>query len=325
MKCPKCQYLGFDAGHRCRNCGYDFSLLALADAPASEPDLFLRPAERAAGSDGASARRVDLPLRVTPPGAPVARAADTPREGGAPGGEAPGASGIRIGTAPLPPSPARSGLPLFPSDASDDEPLVTIPPAPRAPLAVRKTPEVPRAARDPRPVRRHGGPVFERSAPESAHAAPASAAVLPARAPVRRETCGPRPRVMAALVDLSILLALDLVIAYFTLRMAGLTAAEWRLLPMLPMSLFLLGVKVAYFSAFTAIGGQTIGKMALRIRVVSEEDRSVGPALAIGRTLAAAVSAVSLGAGFVPALFDGGRALHDRVARTRVVPVDSVA
>src|SRR5689334_19739323 len=27
-KCPKCQYLSFDSGDRCRNCGYDFSLAA---------------------------------------------------------------------------------------------------------------------------------------------------------------------------------------------------------------------------------------------------------------------------------------------------------
>ncbi|NUR56984.1 MAG: hypothetical protein HOQ29_21275, partial [Acidobacteria bacterium] len=26
MKCPKCQYISFDSGERCRNCGYDFSL-----------------------------------------------------------------------------------------------------------------------------------------------------------------------------------------------------------------------------------------------------------------------------------------------------------
>ena len=28
MKCPKCSYLGFETGDRCKNCGYDFSLLA---------------------------------------------------------------------------------------------------------------------------------------------------------------------------------------------------------------------------------------------------------------------------------------------------------
>ena len=30
MKCPKCQYISFDSGDRCRNCGYEFSLAAEA-------------------------------------------------------------------------------------------------------------------------------------------------------------------------------------------------------------------------------------------------------------------------------------------------------
>ena len=34
MKCPKCDYLGFETGDRCKNCGYDFSLLA-APEPAA--------------------------------------------------------------------------------------------------------------------------------------------------------------------------------------------------------------------------------------------------------------------------------------------------
>lgn len=28
MRCPKCHYISFDSGERCRNCGYDFSLSA---------------------------------------------------------------------------------------------------------------------------------------------------------------------------------------------------------------------------------------------------------------------------------------------------------
>src|SRR5215831_2122050 len=36
-KCPKCQYFSFDSGDRCRNCGYDFSLVD--DAPADELSL----------------------------------------------------------------------------------------------------------------------------------------------------------------------------------------------------------------------------------------------------------------------------------------------
>ena len=39
MKCPKCSYLGFETGDRCKNCGYDFSLLA---APPHAPDADLK-------------------------------------------------------------------------------------------------------------------------------------------------------------------------------------------------------------------------------------------------------------------------------------------
>ncbi len=40
MKCPKCGYLGFERGDRCRNCGYDFSL---ASPPSEALDLVLDP------------------------------------------------------------------------------------------------------------------------------------------------------------------------------------------------------------------------------------------------------------------------------------------
>src|SRR4030095_17115585 len=50
MKCPKCDYLGFETGDRCKNCGYDFSLLA---APEVEPaDLSLKSPERDAVTIG---------------------------------------------------------------------------------------------------------------------------------------------------------------------------------------------------------------------------------------------------------------------------------
>ena len=39
MKCPKCQYLGFETGNRCKNCGYDFSLL---DTRVADVDVPLR-------------------------------------------------------------------------------------------------------------------------------------------------------------------------------------------------------------------------------------------------------------------------------------------
>ena len=33
MKCPKCDYLGFEEVDRCRNCGYDFSLMSAPEIP----------------------------------------------------------------------------------------------------------------------------------------------------------------------------------------------------------------------------------------------------------------------------------------------------
>ena len=45
MKCPKCNYLGFETGDRCKNCGYDFSLMGDPEAPVDfglDIDLALR-------------------------------------------------------------------------------------------------------------------------------------------------------------------------------------------------------------------------------------------------------------------------------------------
>jgi len=49
MKCPKCLYIGFETGDRCKNCGYDFSLLGMAedDAAAVPSELPMRHAEPA--------------------------------------------------------------------------------------------------------------------------------------------------------------------------------------------------------------------------------------------------------------------------------------
>ena len=36
MRCPKCHYVGFGSGERCRHCGYDLSLKA-ASLPETDP------------------------------------------------------------------------------------------------------------------------------------------------------------------------------------------------------------------------------------------------------------------------------------------------
>jgi uncharacterized RDD family membrane protein YckC len=130
-------------------------------------------------------------------------------------------------------------------------------------------------------------------------------------------------RVAAGVTDHLILFGIDLIVLYSTLRMAGLTMGDWQLLPPVPMIGFLLLLKLSYFGAFTAACGQTIGKMAAHIRVVSD-DAPLDPPRAIRRTIISGVSLLALGAGFIPALLDPDhRALHDRLARTRVVELPS--
>lgn len=130
-------------------------------------------------------------------------------------------------------------------------------------------------------------------------------------------------RLVAAAIDHALLLAIDAAVLYFTARMAGLTESELRLLPSVPMVLFLGLLKVSYFSAFTAIGGQTIGKMAVGIKVIAESG-TIDGAVAIRRTLATVLSLLPVGLGFLPALIGSDRrALHDRLTGTRVVGLPS--
>jgi uncharacterized RDD family membrane protein YckC len=195
---------------------------------------------------------------------------------------------------------------------SDDAPLITVPSRPRAPLGVRRaTPEVPRARTQPTKTPAHEDMLFEsgRSTP-----VPSSG-----NHPVEA-LAGPLRRIVAALVDLALLCALDALVLYFTLRLLGLGTAQLMDLPLLPLVAFLLLLNGGYFIAFTAVGGQSIGKMAVGIKVISQEESTVPIGRATIRTLAYVVSALPLGAGFVPGVLGADRlALHDRLAHTRVV------
>ena len=137
MKCPKCSYLGFETGDRCKNCGYDFSLLT-APAP-RDPDLPLREAEPFAGTSNQWLEELDRGLAgLQVPAAATARPdplAPMPLD--------------TVTAAPVTPP-----LPLFPLSSDDDQPLIKLPAAPRAPLSVRRTPDRPRLRAVPKPVRR---------------------------------------------------------------------------------------------------------------------------------------------------------------------------
>ena len=265
MKCPKCGYLGFENGDRCRNCGYEFSLSVGKSDPLDRP---LDPG----------------PDESRPP-------LDLDRVIGAPE------------------QPQSEDLPLF---GRDDAPLITGPLRPRAPLGVRRaTPEVPRARARPTKTPAHEDMLFE---------APRALQVAPSASASGESLAAPARRILAGLVDVALLSALDLLVLYFTLRLLGLGASQVGELPLVPLVAFILLLNVGYFIAFTAVGGQSIGKMALGIKVISQEENVVPIGRATLRTLAYFVSALPLGAGFLPGVIGADRlALHDRLAHTRVV------
>lgn len=335
MKCPKCSYLGFETGDRCRNCGYDFSLMADAHSDAIDIDLDLRSIDADLSPPAAWPDALDAALGDPDPSLEIEEPLAEPE---------PEPPQVRPelefdAEPPLHPEPLSEvepdearPLPLFTPAFrdNDDEPLIKLPAAPRPPLAVRRTPDAPRlrvVAKAARAAAAEPALEFdEKTGPPLTPKAPPVSRIWAERHPAAasQPVGGGGVRLAAAAIDHVLLAGVDLIVMYFTARIAGLPMSAWSTLPPVPLFAFLILLKLAYFSAFTAVGGQTIGKMALRIRVVTAEEAPVDAALAIKRALAAAVSAMFLGLGYVPAFFDvERRTLHDRVARTRVVTLPS--
>jgi uncharacterized RDD family membrane protein YckC len=127
-------------------------------------------------------------------------------------------------------------------------------------------------------------------------------------------------RLAAVLLDLALLLIIDAAVVYFTMEICGLGFGDLTILPKGPLAAFLLVQNGGYLVAFTA-GGQTLGKMATGIRVVSARSNTpLDLGHAIVRTIVWTVLAVPGGLGFLTAFMsDDRRGLHDRVAGTRVV------
>jgi uncharacterized RDD family membrane protein YckC len=127
-------------------------------------------------------------------------------------------------------------------------------------------------------------------------------------------------RLLAVIIDLMILAVVDAAVVYFTMQICGIPVEDLDLLPKGPLLTFLLVQNGGYLVAFTA-GGQTLGKMAMGIRVVPAGDEpSIDLGRAFLRTLVWVLLAVPVGLGFLTALFSPNhRGLHDRFAGTRVV------
>ncbi|MGE5360939.1 MAG: RDD family protein [Bacteroidales bacterium] len=312
MKCPKCGYVGFESADKCRNCGYHFSL---ADAPV-ELDLSVDPdpGQPLGAPD-------DLDLRLPAPTPPVGSV-----RGAQPRRQAPPTPVV------LPANDAGGGvedLPLFGGEpagsrSGDTPDAGRVADGPRRQIAAampsgdKRAPLPPPAAARMRP---RADAQYRPTALALESDTPADAVPLRRRgAASGPRQAGPVARAIAAVLDGLILGGLDLGVLYFTLRVCRLSFAQIAQLPPAPLVGFFLLLDGAYLVAFTAHGGQTIGKMATGIRVVGDDGTPVIASQSMVRAAGYLASILPAGLGFVPGLFGPARrALHDRLANTRVI------
>lgn len=402
MKCPKCQYLGFEGQTRCRHCGYDLTLastveISAPETPADQGDA-AGPADvvyRAEPSARAQARAAiqkraasrtpqpeafDLPLFATPgvddrPALPASRpplsvrrtANEPPRprtaaawarapipEPSLPIGMAPAADAPEI------PAPAAEtaadalDAELIPIGDAATEPRLELELAPMArPDAAPAEPEIPIARPTPaveRPgIRGAGGTVGEPSASAGyaralddvvaeaatrrrtpglvgATADPASADVSAGEAAdaghaVEDEHAAPLGlRMLAGLIDVALLAAVDVAVVAATLRATGLDWREIDRLPLAPLGVFLVLLAVGYLSMCAVLAGKTFGLSVVGLAIVETGGRPVRLAPAVVRAAIQVLTVPAFGIGFLPALLGADRrALYDRLAGTDVV------
>jgi uncharacterized RDD family membrane protein YckC len=86
---------------------------------------------------------------------------------------------------------------------------------------------------------------------------------------------------------------------------------------------FLLGAPVVYEGLMVGSRGQTLGKMAVGVKIVNPDGSAVSRGQAWGRAVVKMALGSCAGLTFLPALFTRDRTtIHDMVAKTRVVRVE---
>lgn len=127
------------------------------------------------------------------------------------------------------------------------------------------------------------------------------------------------PRRLGAVLYDTLLLAALLILAsflYIPLIDQALAPPFGRAL----YQLYLLAISLAYFGWFWVHGGQTLGLRTWRLRLVARDGGAVTWKQAVRRFLAAIVSWLCLGLGFLWVLVDREKlAWHDRFSGTRLI------
>ena len=282
MKCPKCQYITFDSGTRCRNCGYDLSLTEnprdtdLPITPEHQPigpltDLPLATQEPARG-------REELPLfagRGAHDDAPLVSAPAVPR--------APLA--VRRPAPAMPKPRARSGTASEPElDLESPTPLIVR--HGREDARIPETIEAPNAA-------------------ESGQVASALSRIVAAAIDVA----------LVGGIDAAVLY---LTLRLTGLSFADI--AVLPKVPLIAFLLLLNGGYFVLFTAAGGqTVGKMAGGIRV-VPQQAETGPKVPFSTAVVRAASYAISLLPAGLGFLPIVFSqDGRTLHDRLADTRVV------
>lgn len=123
-------------------------------------------------------------------------------------------------------------------------------------------------------------------------------------------------RLAAVFYDALIVFALIFIAAFVTVQLFG---APLDRTARSVLQLAAVIIAYGYFVGFWTHGGQTIGMRAWKFRLVDSADRPVGVSAATRRFLAAVLSWLCVGLGFLWALWDRDRcAWHDRLSRTHL-------
>lgn len=122
-------------------------------------------------------------------------------------------------------------------------------------------------------------------------------------------------RLAAMLYDSLLVVALWFVVGGIAV---GLNSGEAASGPVFKSALFL--ITFVFFGTFWTRSGQTLGMMAWRLRIETEQGQGISWMQALLRFFMAGASALFLGLGYLWMLFDKQqRTWHDRYSETRVV------
>ena len=322
MRCPKCQYISFDNGERCRNCGYEFSLtprVPTSDLPIQTGDEAFGPLADLALEVAPPASRHEASLAAdtvaSPPARPITSSFDLPlfKERRQQPDESPRAPAL---------SERKGARVEGPALNERSSARVEGPATPRPPLSVRRSAPTPPRSPSRGPEEQVLGFGLDEASPSLVMRSSTPAAIGTEDNDRVSPTAPFGPRIFAALIDVGILTAIAGIVLYLTLSICGVPWSRVAVIPWVPFGGFLVLIAGGYFTLFTAAGGQTIGKMAAGIKVVpvDREHGRVPLGHSVLRATAYVVSAMPAGLGFLPVLFGTDkRAIHDRLAETRVV------